>query len=101
MFPTSFDPALLAYLTPEELANSFLEVVLTDATDKQTILNALRKTPLAGFVDQQRVTWHTGDSIQSMLQRVPNVEVSPDSEGYEPTPGTEEAAAPEGLEALV
>lgn len=78
-------------LTEEELASSFLEVVLTDATDKQTILNALRKTPLAGFADQQRVTFHTGEKVQQMLDRVPNVEVTPGgSEGYEPTPGTEE-----------
>ena len=87
-------------LTPEELASSYLEVVLTDAIDKQTILNALRKTPLAGFVDAQRVTWHTGEGIQKLLDRQPNVEVTPGADGYEPTPGVEEPM-PEEAMALV
>lgn len=86
-------------LSPEELANSFLEVVLSDATDKQTILNGLRKTPLKGFVDQQRVTWHTGD-VQKLLSRNPNIEVTPGSDGYEPTPGAEEQPMPEEAMAL-
>ena len=82
-------------LSPEELANSFLEVVVSDSTDKQTILNYLRKTPLKGFVDQQRVTFHEGGAVKTTLERVPNIEVTPGTEGYEPTPGTEEAP-PEG-----
>ena len=82
-------------LAPEELAQAFLEVVVSDPLDKQTVLNALRKTPLAVFADAQRVAFHEDLAV---LERVPSLEVTPGSEGYEPQVQAADAEAQEAEE---
>ena len=82
-------------LDPSELAQGFLEVVVSDPLDKQTVLNALRKTPLGAFADAQRVAFHEDLSV---LERVPSLEVTPGTEGYEPQVQGADAEAVEAEE---
>ena len=89
-------------ITPEEFAEGYIEVYVSDPLDKQTILNGLRGTELAGAVEQQRVIFHENEA---MLTQHLSLDVSPGSQGYEPSmkgenpkAPPEEAAMPPGME---
>ena len=67
-------------LTADEIASSFLEVVITDRLDKQTILNGLRQTEIGGFADQGKIVFH--ENVE-MLDSHPYLEVTPGTSGTE------------------
>lgn len=69
-------------ITPEEFAEGFIEVYVSDPIDKKTILDGLRKTELAGAVEQQRIVFHENEA---MLTQHLSLDVSPGSSGYEPS----------------
>ncbi len=69
-------------ITPEEFAEGYIEVYVSEPLDKQTILNGLRATELAGAVEQQRVIFHENEA---MLTQHLSLDVSPGSQGYEPS----------------
>ncbi len=77
-------------ITPEEFADGFIEVYVSEPLDKQTILNGLRQTDLAPAVEQQRVVFHEDRGI---LENHLSLDVSPGSVGYEPTMAGEEPPA--------
>lgn len=79
-------------ISPEEFAEGMIEVYISDPIDKQTILNGLRNTELAGAVEQQRIVFHENREV--MIQHL-SLDVSPGSQGYEPAREGEETP-PEG-----
>lgn len=68
-------------ITPEEFAEGFIEVYVSNPLDKQTILNALRASELAPAVEQQRIVFHDNRAI---LTNHLALNVTPGTEGYEP-----------------
>ena len=88
---------LMGGLTAEEIAASFLEVVISNPVDKQTILNGLRQTEIAEFVEQNKVVFHTN---MGMLDNHPNIEVTPGTSGTEVNEGTPEPPGSETLDEI-
>lgn len=79
-------------LTADEFAEGFIDLYVSDALDKATILNFVRKTNLAAAAEQQRLVFHED---REFLMAHPRLDVSPGSSGYElegagePTPEEE------------
>jgi len=82
-------------ISPEEFAEGYIEVYVSEPLDKQTILNGLRQTELAAAVEQQRLVFHENREV--MVNHL-SLDVSPGSQGYEPAVEGQEAP-PTGEEA--
>lgn len=82
-------------ISPEEFAEGYIEVYVSEPLDKQTILNGLRQTELAAAVEQQRLVFHENREV--MVNHL-SLDVSPGSQGYEPAMEGQEAP-PTGEEA--
>jgi len=79
---------LLDGLTAEEIAGSFLEVIISEPLDKQTILNGIRQTLISGFADQGQIVFHEN---MAMLDGHPNLEVTPGTTGTTVSEGAPQA----------
>jgi hypothetical protein len=83
---------LVGGITPEEFADGFIDVYVSDPLDKATLLNFLGKTELSGAVSQQRLVFHDDEAF---LNAHPRLNVTPGSSGYELEGGEEEEPLPE------
>ena len=81
-------------ITPDEFADGFIDVFVSDPLDKATLLNFLRATELAGAVEQQRLVFHEDHAF---LMAHPRLNVSPGSQGYDLEGGEEEQMPEEEL----
>lgn len=82
-------------LTVEEITAGFLEVVISDPLDKQTILNGIRQTEIGGFADQGKIVFHEN---MDMLASQVNLEVTPGTSGTTLNEGAPEEPAEPGME---
>ena len=83
---------LVGGITPEEFADGFIDVYVSDPLDKATLLNFLGKTELSGALRQQRLVFHDDEAF---LKAHPRLNVTPGSSGYELEGEEEEEPLPE------